>query len=110
MPKRKLSELSNEHAVQTSSSHSHPHEKHQKQKQKLQSQSKLPAQVERLVQVFEHGSVSIFRALKVARGFERQKLGRREKTAKVKDKDKEQEEQRRTLARLAEEIVVLKVR
>ena len=67
-------------------------------------------QAERLAQKFENGAVSISRALKTARGFERQKLGRREQTAKAKPKDNNEKEQERTLARLGDEIVLLKVR
>lgn len=57
----------------------------------------------RLRHKFEQGSVLLFRALKTARGFERQKLGRRQKTAKENGDIK-------NLERLAMEVQVLKVR
>ncbi len=50
--------------------------------------------------ILENGKKSLFRALKVSRGFERQKLGRRQKTAKEQDAP---------AARLAQEITALKV-
>ncbi|PWY83712.1 Bud-site selection protein [Aspergillus sclerotioniger CBS 115572] len=52
----------------------------------------------RLFQQFEYGVVTLSKALKVARGFERQKLSRREKTAKTT------EGKEGTLSRLAEEV------
>ncbi|CAI7634848.1 unnamed protein product [Penicillium glandicola] len=55
----------------------------------------------RLTQMFENGVVMIMRGLKTSRGFERQKLSRREKTAKAQKDDK-------ALARLKEEIETLK--
>ncbi|KAJ5550049.1 Bud-site selection protein BUD22 [Penicillium sp. DV-2018c] len=55
----------------------------------------------RLTQMFENGVVMITRALKTSRGFERQKLSRREKTAKSQKDDK-------ALARIQEEIETLK--
>lgn len=56
----------------------------------------------RLEQKIEHGSVLLRRALKTARGFERQKLGRRQKTARSKKEDVQ-------FARLGEEVAALKV-
>ncbi|KAL4896127.1 Bud-site selection protein [Aspergillus ambiguus] len=58
-------------------------------------------QLTRLSHKFEHGVTTLARALKTARGFERQKLGRREKTAKSQGSHD-------TLSRLAEEVQVLK--
>ncbi|KAF9890239.1 hypothetical protein FE257_006151 [Aspergillus nanangensis] len=58
----------------------------------------------RFAHKFDQGVILISRALKIARGFERQKLGRREKTAKSQGG----EDQRMTLLRLAEEVQVLK--
>lgn len=54
---------------------------------------------------FEHGVQMIVRGLKTARGFERQKLSRREKTARSENS----ENTRMTLLKLAEEIEALKV-
>lgn len=59
-------------------------------------------QLTRLFAKFDHGVTLLSRALKTARGFERQKLGRREKTAKAAGNND-------TLTRLAEEVQVLKV-
>lgn len=56
----------------------------------------------RLTQMFENGVLMIMRGLKTSRGFERQKLSRREKTAK-------QQKDEKALARLKEEIETLKV-
>ncbi|EED21191.1 cellular morphogenesis protein (Bud22), putative [Talaromyces stipitatus ATCC 10500] len=55
----------------------------------------------RLGHKFERGSQLLFRALKTARGFERQKLGRRQKTAKGDGDSK-------TLERLEKEVHALK--
>ncbi|RAK96121.1 BUD22 family protein [Aspergillus ibericus CBS 121593] len=60
-------------------------------------------QTTRLFQQFEYGVITLSKALKVARGFERQKLSRREKTAKTAEGGKEG-----TLGRLAEEVEVTK--
>lgn len=49
--------------------------------------------------------MTLSKALKVARGFERQKLGRREKTAQKEEGEKKEG----TLSRIAEEIQVVKV-
>jgi hypothetical protein len=57
----------------------------------------------RLGHKFERGTQLLFRALKTSRGFERQKLGRRQKTAKI-------EKDAKTLERLEKEVHVLKVR
>lgn len=63
----------------------------------------LPSmQTTRLTQLFTQGVQTLSRALKTARGFERQKLGRREKTARAGGDEK-------TLNRLGEETGVLKV-
>ena len=51
----------------------------------------------------EHGQTQLFRALKTARGFERQKLGRRQKDARQKGESDEQQ------ARLVAEVAALKV-
>ncbi|RDW81409.1 BUD22 family protein [Aspergillus mulundensis] len=72
MPKRKLSE------VTTGDAPAHP----QKPKLTEQEYQHLKLQTTRLKQKFEFGVTSLSRALKAARGFERQKLGRRQKTAK----------------------------
>ncbi|KAF3491359.1 bud site selection protein 22 [Arthroderma uncinatum] len=62
---------------------------------------KLRLQRLRLEQKVQHGVVLLHRALKVARGFERQKLGRREKTAR-------QESDRMLLNRHMNEVEALK--
>ena len=74
----------------------------------LQASSGLPdravqVQREQLDVAIESGSKSLFRACKVARGFERQKLGRRQKAAREKHEDAE-------TSRLTAEIAALKVR
>ncbi|KAL2012374.1 hypothetical protein VTN00DRAFT_5092 [Thermoascus crustaceus] len=43
---------------------------------------KVARQASRLSQKYEHGAQTLHKALKTARGFERQKLGRRQKTAR----------------------------
>ncbi|KAJ1717249.1 cellular morphogenesis protein (Bud22) [Aspergillus flavus] len=58
-------------------------------------------QTMRLTQKFEQGVVLLSRALKVAKGFERQKLSRREKTAKSQGSSE-------ALQKIAEEIAFLK--
>lgn len=91
MPKRKLSELDlndRDFSSQSKQSREDPN---------------LTLQTARLTQKFEHGTLTLFRALKTARGFERQKLGRREKTAKTQGNSE-------TFARLEGEIKALKVR
>lgn len=52
--------------------------------------------------VLNIGNKALFRALRVSRGFERQKLGRRQKTAKEQNESTE-------LVRLAKEVTALKV-
>jgi hypothetical protein len=56
----------------------------------------------RLRHKYERGAQLLYRALKTARGFERQKLGRRQKTAK-------KEGDHKTLERLEKEVYALKV-
>ncbi|OJD27913.1 hypothetical protein ACJ73_00680 [Blastomyces percursus] len=62
---------------------------------------KLKVQIARLEQKIEHGCQLIHRALKPARGFERQKLGRRQKAAKKSNETAQ-------LSRIEEEIQALK--
>ncbi|EEH38383.2 hypothetical protein PAAG_01304 [Paracoccidioides lutzii Pb01] len=62
---------------------------------------RLGAQIAVLEQKIVHGSQLIHRALKTARGFERQKLGRRQKTAKQRNETVQ-------LSRISEEIQALK--
>ncbi|OJD19280.1 hypothetical protein AJ78_00729 [Emergomyces pasteurianus Ep9510] len=62
---------------------------------------RLEIQIARLEQKLGHGCQLIHRALKTARGFERQKLGRRQKTAK-------QTKETAQLSRIEEEIQALK--
>lgn len=66
---------------------------------------KMSMKAVRLGVKFEHGVQMIVRGLKTARGFERQKLSRREKTARTENS----ENTRMTLLKLAEEIEALKV-
>ncbi|KAJ5825571.1 hypothetical protein N7474_002709 [Penicillium riverlandense] len=82
MPKRKLSELNGP--------------------ARSSDARKLSMQAVRLTNKFDNGVQLLIRGLKVARGFERQKLSRREKTAKS------QENASTTLSRLAEEVKALK--
>ncbi|KAJ5612453.1 hypothetical protein N7510_005647 [Penicillium lagena] len=82
MPKRKLSELNGP--------------------ARSSDARKLSMQAVRLTHKFDLGVQILIRGLKVARGFERQKLSRREKTAKS------QENASTTLSRLAEEVKALK--
>ncbi|KAL4984017.1 Bud-site selection protein [Aspergillus falconensis] len=72
MPKRKLSDLTDMNDT------THP----QKPKLSEKEYQHLKLQTARLKQKFEFGVTSLSRALKTARGFERQKLGRRQKVAK----------------------------
>lgn len=81
MPKRKLSELHGPSRLDT---------------------RKLSIKAVRLTTKFEQGVQILAKGLKTARGFERQKLSRREKTAKADNNAV-------TLARLAEEVEALKV-
>lgn len=69
---------------------------------KSKSTSKPSIQATRLTQLFDQGVHNLSRALKTARGFERQKLGKREQRAK-KEKDE------KLLGRTGEEIGALKV-
>lgn len=62
----------------------------------------LRAQRKQLERVLEHGKTKLFRALKLGRGFERQKLGRRQKIAKESNANSE-------MARLSAEVAALKV-
>ena len=57
---------------------------------------------DRLGAFLEQGKKALFRSLKVARGFERQKLGRRQKTAKAENAAAD-------AARLDAEVAALKV-
>ncbi len=57
---------------------------------------------EGLDSILENGKKTLFRAFKISRGFERQKLGRRQKTAKEQIAPAE-------TARLAQEVTALKV-
>lgn len=84
MPKRKRNEAAD--------SHSGPNPK----SRRSQPQSA------RLEQTIENGCQMLHRALKTARGFERQKLGRRQKTARSKKEEGEQ-------GRLDAEVKALKV-
>ena len=52
--------------------------------------------------LLEQGKKALFRSLKVARGFERQKLGRRQKTAKAEKAETD-------IIRLDAEVAALKV-
>ena len=52
--------------------------------------------------IIDNGKKALCRAMKVSRGFERQKLGRRQKTAKTQNAASE-------TARLAKEVTALKV-
>lgn len=76
-------------------------------KRKLSDRDSAPkertynVQTMRLTQKFEQGVILLSRALKTARGFERQKLGRREKTAKAQGSSE-------TLQRIAEEVAFIK--
>lgn len=82
MPKRKLSDLESTTTNTLSA------------KQSLQAS--------RLSTKFDHDVQALSKALKVARGFEKQKMGRRGKKAKT-------EEESRAIARLEEEGGLLKV-
>ncbi|GAD95171.1 predicted protein [Paecilomyces variotii No. 5] len=62
---------------------------------------KIVLRVTRLTNKFDYEIQTLFRALKTARGFERQKMGRRQKTA-------QKEKNEGALARLQEEVQVLK--
>ena len=62
----------------------------------------IKLQLRRLEQQIEYGQKTLHRALKLARGFERQKLGRRQKTAQTNN-------DRDGMARLSQEVRTLKV-
>lgn len=62
----------------------------------------LRGQRTQLERVLEHGKRKLFQALKFGRGFERQKLGRRQKTAKESNTESE-------MVRLNAEVAALKV-
>lgn len=66
------------------------------------SNGALRVQGERLDTILEQAKKTLSRALKVARGFERQKLGRRQKVAKEQRDDAE-------TVRLTAEVTTLKV-
>lgn len=66
------------------------------------SDSALRTQQEKLELVLEHSKKAISQALRIARGIERQKLGRRQKTAKEGNLSAEG-------ARLNDEVAALKV-
>jgi len=66
------------------------------------SEEALKARRPLVKQKIDHGKKTLVRALKLAKGFERQKLGRRYKAAAQKNEEKE-------LARLDAEIEALKV-
>ncbi|KAL4804332.1 Bud-site selection protein [Aspergillus unguis] len=90
MPKRKLSDLTESASASTPDSGSaNPSQKKDKLANE-QHYAQLKLQTTRLKQKFDFGVTSLSRALKTARGFERQKLGRRQKT--VKNPDAEQDE------------------
>ena len=61
-----------------------------------------PRDQDQLEEALEQGKKNLFRALKLARGFERQKLGRRQKSARAKN-------EAGISSRLAAEVTVLKV-
>lgn len=66
------------------------------------TRANLSAQRQSLENVLERSKQPLFQALKLARGFERQKLGRRQKVAKAAGDDGDSE-------RLAAEVAALKV-
>lgn len=86
MPKRKLEEISGTDAISNG-----PGDR----------QSDLKRQ--QLDGLLDQGKKTLFQSLKVARGFERQKLGRRQKTAKTENNDADS-------ARSNAEVSALKVR
>ena len=66
------------------------------------SDKKLGLQQRQVEHLLEQGKKALFKSLKVARGFERQKLGRRQKTARA-------EKAYDDLTRLNAEVAALKV-
>lgn len=61
------------------------------------------AQYAQIEGALDYGRRTLFKALKIARGFERQKLGRRQKTAKEQKKEED-------IKRFDAEVAALKVR
>ena len=72
-----------------------PPSRYQPKRQKMAQQGGLEG-------TLNNGKKTLYRALRVSRGFERQKLGRRQKTAKEQKNTNEG-------ARLANEVTALKV-
>ncbi|KAI9369070.1 Bud-site selection protein [Aspergillus egyptiacus] len=93
MPKRKISDVSDSGSDSDTAQNQNHH-------QAKKSGPNLKLQKTRLKAKFDLGVTSLSRALKTARGFERQKLGRRQKTAKEAGEE--------TLGRIEREIKVLK--
>lgn len=85
MPKRVVADLRNDGNMEPS------HSKRQK-----------TSRPDGLEGALDNGKKTLHRALRVSRGFERQKLGRRQKTAKEQDQSTE-------TARLTNEVTALKV-
>ena len=81
MPKRKLDEISNANGFGAGAT--------QRQRQQFDG-------------LLEQGRKALSQSLKIARGFERQKLGRRQKAAKREEHEAEE-------ARLGAEVLALKV-
>ena len=85
MSKRKYAEISGREAISNGS-----------------PGKKLGLQQRQVEHLLEQGKKALFRSLKVARGFERQKLGRRQKTAKAEKAETD-------IIRLDAEVAALKV-
>ena len=66
------------------------------------SKRQKSSQQDDLEGILDNGKKALYRALRVSKGFERQKLGRRQKTAKEQNESVES-------VRLAEEVTALKV-
>lgn len=66
------------------------------------SKRQRSSQQDDLESILDNGKKALYRALRVSKGFERQKLGRRQKTAKEQNESVES-------VRLAEEVTALKV-
>ena len=64
---------------------------------------RLRKRTRRAEAVLDHGRKQLFRALKLSKGFERQKLGRRQKLVQAKDESVE------IVSRLEDEVEALKV-
>ncbi|KAL2818763.1 Bud-site selection protein [Aspergillus cavernicola] len=112
MPKRKLSDIADDAIISTNTTTTRSYPPPNQLQTQLQNPNKpqpnLKLQKTRLKAKFDLGVTALSRALKAARGSERQKLGRRQKTARegVADKDgKGSEEMGR---RIEAEIKVLK--